>query len=371
MSKRVANDELSGPAKRHRTPSTQVIYCDVFPCVHKFFSNKGNKTLHDKKEHKGGLQPYNLQPKKIKKPIKLKVKVKRKSRVSLRKVRTAATESIVSENLLLAERLRVQSLAPTVTIGPLSPLNDDEAMDQPFDVEDIVPETNLFGLGDEFVEEDENNEFKVDINANGEDVVGGQVIFNVDAFDVYCEDDDNLLRIEEVYAGVDGSGLPQRYQRYLRWRKSYYKDYLCDGKFCMPPELDLEYTITLAMLDELPVADFADVRMSEINRDLLQLSEVGGLSKQNQWNIHRFLTKYLDENKKKLLLTPPALTFAAQNSNSKGLKFTTFNPLKNKKLAEMYKGAEIPMANLLDAVIMMLKDPEIFGQIVSCTPLLS
>ena len=125
----------------------------------------------------------------------------------------------------------------------------------------------------------------------------------------------------EGYRNLD---IPDEFRKYLIWQKGYYAPHLHNGKFNMPPPLDIECTKMISLLQDLKEADFSDVRMAKINVELMKLTEVCGFSKQNQNNLHDFLLTYVDATHKSELLTPAARNLLAEQSDRKGLKFTTY-----------------------------------------------
>ena len=343
--------------KRARKPSTQEIWCNVFPCVNRKFTNKGNKRTHDLAEHTLTVLKYS-EKKKVVLPVR---KIKKKKTSTKRITGAAVSGAIALENQLHTDRLRDMSKPPVATMGPFNPLFvDDDIMMADSESNENDYERNMESeenLVDEEVGGDIDLDFVYGTNGGGEEVVGGQVLFN-------NVDDDFTMRVAhlEEYGDLD---IPDEFRKYLIWQKGYYAPHLHNGKFNMPPPLDIEFTKMISLLQDLKEADFSDVRMAKINVELMKLTEVCGFSKQNQNNLHDFLLTYVDATHKSELLTPAARNLLAEQSDRKGLKFTTYYPLLGTELANLYQGSEIHMANILDAVIMMLKDPELFGKVVS------
>ena len=183
---------------------------------------------------------------------------------------------------------------------------------------------------------------------DGEELVGGKVLSDCES-EKEEEEDDLVMKLAEKQGA------------FKRWRMQYYKDFLFN-KFVLPPEYDFKHTRELAMLSELITPDFADVfgDKSAINHDLLKLCEGGALSNQFQEHIHDFLLKYVKDEHLEQMLPPKARNLLAKESGDKGLPFTTYYPFKG----DMFKNAQFEMGNMMDAVILMLKDLQLKGKVV-------
>lgn len=325
--KRPREDKSSREEKYKRVPAKRkVCKCSMCPQT---FMNEGNKKSHEKSHNYGNTI---VQP--ARQVAEEKVVKKRRTK----RIVGPQVHNIVKErNAMFRDHLVTTSLPPQQTMD-----------DPPMQMEDPLDGGNLWmdendagyaGEDDPVLPEFDDLNFR-----DGEEVVGGRVRLD--------EDDDILLNKAQIFENTSD---------YIQWRRVYYEPFLDGGKYVLPPEFDVEFTKTLAKLNEIKKATFEDVDLGEINRQLLQLTEVGGLSLHVQEHMHNFLLQHLSEEKCSEMLPPGARNLLATKSEDKGLKFTVYNPY----LSSDYIDCQMEMANIMDAVIMILKDPDLRGNIVS------
>lgn len=207
---------------------------------------------------------------------------------------------------------------------------------------------------------------------DGDDEGGDDLLKGVNKV-IYEDDDPSLLHGEDVVGGQpllsesdsEENEAPTptiiQTQDDIEYRNEYYKENM-KLDFAMPPPWDHSATLEKALQGQSDENTFTDVfEDDELNRDILQFTELAGVSMSNQERLHEILMTHLSEEKQDQLLTPRKRLEFVNMSQHKGIPFTSHNLYTG----PLYINTTMQLADSTVVLISMLQDPNIDKQVVS------
>lgn len=189
-----------------------------------------------------------------------------------------------------------------------------------------------------------HEEDQVVLNKEGDEVVGGDPLL--------FEPEDDVILPPPIFVCKQDNDF----------RDDYWEGSDPNNVFNRPPLWDHDFTRMKAMQGCADTNDFNDVfEGSEINRDLLQFSELSTLSLPNQMALHALIEKYARPEVVADMLSCREINELAKMSEHKGLTFIQHN-LYN---GNLYNNTTMSCANSIDALVQMMQSKALGKEIVS------